>query len=82
MFSVQLRPVRLTDLLLISMILCTVELDVNDKTDQQSTSQLNEAEKSAVIDSFDAAGKPVEVVFSFDTTGSMMSCLATVCQFF
>ena len=36
-------------------------------------------DKEAVMGSFDAAGKPVEVVFCFDTTGSMYSCLTQVC---
>ncbi|PVD19564.1 hypothetical protein C0Q70_20054 [Pomacea canaliculata] len=32
----------------------------------------------AIKDSFHAGGRPVEVVFSFDTTGSMYSCLQEV----
>ncbi|XP_064614509.1 LOW QUALITY PROTEIN: uncharacterized protein LOC135478168 [Liolophura sinensis] len=32
----------------------------------------------AVLSSFNSAGRPVEVVFSFDTTGSMYSCLTEV----
>ena len=30
--------------------------------------------------SFDSAGRNVEVAFCFDTTGSMYSCLNTVCN--
>ena len=33
------------------------------------------------MDTFDAAGRNVEVVFSFDTTGSMSSCLHEVGNF-
>ncbi|KAL8586202.1 hypothetical protein ACOMHN_021469 [Nucella lapillus] len=41
-------------------------------------SELKEEDKQAILSSFDTGGKPVDVVFSFDTTGSMYSCLDQV----
>jgi len=43
-----------------------------------TSTTLSDADKQVVIGSFDAAGRPVDVIFSFDTTGSMHSCLDTV----
>ena len=39
---------------------------------------LSDNEKEDILNSFQSDDKVVEVVFSFDTTGSMYSCLATV----
>ncbi|XP_025078119.1 uncharacterized protein LOC112554533 isoform X2 [Pomacea canaliculata] len=41
-------------------------------------SEVDNADLQAIKDSFHAGGRPVEVVFSFDTTGSMYSCLQEV----
>ncbi|KAL5005205.1 hypothetical protein ScPMuIL_018661 [Solemya velum] len=44
-----------------------------------SDENVDEREKQKLLSSFgDASGRNVEVVFSFDTTGSMSSCLAQV----
>ncbi|KAL4218460.1 hypothetical protein ACF0H5_023194 [Mactra antiquata] len=40
--------------------------------------EVDEEKKMEILNTFDAAGRNVEVVFCFDTTGSMYSCLSTV----
>ncbi|KAK7116338.1 uncharacterized protein [Littorina saxatilis] len=42
------------------------------------TKEMDEEDKQAILGSFETDGRPVEVVFSFDTTGSMHGCLVEV----
>ncbi|XP_013380967.1 uncharacterized protein LOC106152040 isoform X1 [Lingula anatina] len=44
----------------------------------QIDEEISEEDREAVLSTFDAAGRAVEVVFSFDTTGSMYSVLTQV----
>ncbi|XP_045156402.2 uncharacterized protein LOC123522932 isoform X2 [Mercenaria mercenaria] len=44
------------------------------------TEEVDEEKKQDLINTFDASGRNVEVVFCFDTTGSMYSCLSRVRQ--
>ena len=62
-----------------------MELKSESRTSAGATSSkdddetLNETDKQAIINTFHVAGRPVDAVFSFDTTGSMYSCLDKVC---
>ncbi|CAH1788714.1 unnamed protein product [Owenia fusiformis] len=55
----------------------TAPVKHNNKPDTVDEA-LDEQKKEEVISSFDAGGRNVEVVFCFDTTGSMYSCLTQV----
>ena len=54
----------------------SVSSDTDDGKDEQNV--VDEDLKDAVLSSFQTEGKNVEVVFSFDTTGSMNSYLVQV----
>lgn len=55
-----------------------VKTPVGDNSD--ITEEVDEEKKQDLINTFDASGRNVEVVFCFDTTGSMYRCLSVVRQ--
>ncbi|XP_076444099.1 uncharacterized protein LOC143282368 [Babylonia areolata] len=52
--------------------------DTTGASPKPDAKDLDEEDEQAILTSFETGGRPVEVVFSFDTTGSMYSCLDLV----
>ncbi|XP_041367578.1 uncharacterized protein LOC121382130 [Gigantopelta aegis] len=52
--------------------------EIKSKNKTSSKEEMKEEDLEAILTSFDTGGKNVEVVFSFDTTGSMYQYLKTV----
>ncbi|XP_060557191.1 uncharacterized protein LOC132717674 isoform X2 [Ruditapes philippinarum] len=55
-----------------------VKSSQSDGNNSDITEEVDEEKKQDLINTFNTGGRNVEVVFCFDTTGSMYSCLTTV----